>query len=92
MMNQLMNISMLNSYQECTCELFEKNCHITQCFRCHEFDHMIKFCKKNQHCEKYIDKLFFFFFSFKFYMLMQSIIMKHDAIYLNSRTEALCVS
>ncbi len=64
MMNQLMNISMLNSYQECTCELFEKNCHITQCFRCHEFDHMIKFCKKNQHCEKYIDKLFFFFSSF----------------------------
>ena len=47
---------MLNSYQECACKLFEKNCHITQCFRCHEFDHMIKICKKNQRCEKCADK------------------------------------
>ncbi len=56
MMNRLMNISMLNLYQECACKLFEKNCHITQCFRCHEFDHMIKICKKNQRCEKCADK------------------------------------
>ncbi len=56
MMNRLMNVSMLNSYQECACKLFEKNCCITQCFRCHEFDHMIKICRKNQHCEKCIDK------------------------------------
>ncbi len=56
MMNQLMNISMLNLYQECACKLFEKNCHITQCFRCHEFDHMTKICRKNQRCEKCADK------------------------------------
>ncbi len=56
MMNQLMNMSMLNSYQECACKLFEKNCCITQCFRCHEFDHMTKFCKKNQRCKKCADK------------------------------------
>ncbi len=56
MINWLMNISMLNSYQECTCKLFEKNCYITQCFRCHNFDHMIKFCRKNQHCKKCADK------------------------------------
>ncbi len=56
MMNQLMNMSMLNSYQECACKLFEKNCCITQCFRYHEFDHMIKFCRKNQHYEKCTDK------------------------------------
>ncbi len=55
-MNQLINVSMLNSYQECACELFEKNCHITQCFRCHEFDHMTKICRKNQRCEKCADK------------------------------------
>ncbi len=29
MMNQLMNESMLNLYQECLCKLFEKNCCIT---------------------------------------------------------------
>ncbi len=56
MTNRLMNVSMLNSYQECACKLFEKNCHITQCFRCHEFDHMIKICRKNQRCEKCADK------------------------------------
>ncbi len=56
MINQLMNMSMLNSYQECACKLFEKNCCITQYFRCYEFDHMIKFCRKNQRCKKCADK------------------------------------
>ncbi len=56
MINWLMNVSMLNSYQECACKLFEKNCCITQCFRCYEFDHMIKFCRKNQRCKKCADK------------------------------------
>ncbi len=51
-----MNVSMLNAYHECTCELFEKNCHITQCFRCQEFDHMIRFCRKNQRCVKCVNK------------------------------------
>ncbi len=52
MINWLMNVNMLNLYQECACKLFEKNCCITQCFRCHEFDHMTKICRKNQHCKK----------------------------------------
>ncbi len=56
MMNQLMNESMLNLYQECSCKLFKKNCHITQCYRCFEFDHMIRFCKKKQRCAKCTDK------------------------------------
>jgi len=56
MTNQLMNESMLNSYQECSCKLFEKNCHITQCYRCFEFDHMIRFCKKKQRCAKCANK------------------------------------
>ncbi len=56
MMNQLMNVSMLNAYCECACELFKKNCWITQCFRCQEFDHMIKFCRKNQRCIKCTNK------------------------------------
>ena len=56
MTNWLMNVSMLNLYQECACKLFEKNCCITQCFKCHKFDHMTKFCRKNQRCEKCADK------------------------------------
>ncbi len=56
MINQLMNMNMLNAYHECICKLFKKNCHITQCFRCQEFDHMIRFCRKNQRCVKCADK------------------------------------
>jgi len=52
MINRLMNESMLDSYQECSCKLFEKNCCITQCYRCFEFDYMIRFCKKKQRCAK----------------------------------------
>ncbi len=55
-MNWLMNESMLNLYQECLCKLFKKNCHITQCYRCFEFDHMIRFCKKKQRCVKCANK------------------------------------
>ena len=56
MTNWLMNENMLNLYQECSCKLFEKNCHITQCYRCFKFDHMIRFCKKKQRCAKCTDK------------------------------------
>ncbi len=56
MMNWLMNVNMLNAYHECICKLFKKNCCITQCFRCQEFDHMIRFCRKNQRCIKCADK------------------------------------
>ena len=55
-MNWLMNKNMLNLYQECSCKLFEKNCCITQCYRCFKFDHMIRFCKKKQRCAKCADK------------------------------------
>ncbi len=56
MMNQLLNIDMLNSYQECSCKLFKKNCCITQCYKCFNFNHMTKFCKNEEHCFKCADK------------------------------------
>ncbi len=56
MMNQLLDVDMLNSYQECSCKLFEKNCCITQCYRCFDFDHMSKFCKNEERCFKCTDK------------------------------------
>ncbi len=56
MINWLLNINMLNSYQECLCKLFEKNCCITQCYRCFDFNHMIKFCKNEECCFKCTDK------------------------------------
>ena len=56
MMNWLLNVDMLNSYQECSCKLFEKNCRITQCYRCFDFNHMIRFCKNEERCFKCADK------------------------------------
>jgi len=56
MMNQLLNVNMLNSYQECLCKLFEKNCCITQCYKCFDFNHMTKFCKNEECCFKCTDK------------------------------------
>ncbi len=56
MTNQLLDVDMLNSYQECSCELFEKNCCITQCYKCFDFDHMTRFCKNEKCCFKYADK------------------------------------
>ncbi len=56
MINWLLNINMLNSYQECLCKLFKKNCCITQCYKCFDFDHMTKFCKNEERCFKCTDK------------------------------------
>ncbi len=56
MMNRLLDVNMLNSYQECLCKLFEKNCCITQCYRCFDFDHIAKFCKNEECCFKCTDK------------------------------------
>ncbi len=56
MMNRLLNVDMLNSYQECSCKLFEKNCRITQCYRCFDFDHIARFCKNEECCFKCTDK------------------------------------
>ncbi len=56
MMNRLLNVDILNSYQECSCKLFEKNCRITQCYRCFDFDHIARFCKNEECCFKCTDK------------------------------------
>ncbi len=56
MMNWLLNVDILNSYQECSCKLFEKNCRITQCYKCFDFDHIAKFCKNEECCFKCTDK------------------------------------
>ena len=36
--------------------MFKKNCHITQCYKCFDFDHMIRFCKNEECCFKCTDK------------------------------------
>jgi len=56
MINWLLNVSMLNLYQECLCELFEKNCCIIQCYKCFDFDHVTRSCKNEECCFKCTDK------------------------------------
>ncbi len=56
MMNRLLDVNMLNSYQECLCKLFEKNSCITQCYKCFDFDHITRFCKNEECCFKCADK------------------------------------
>ncbi len=56
MINWLLDVDMLNLYQECLCKLFEKNCCITQCYKCFDFDHVVKFCKNEECCFKCADK------------------------------------
>jgi hypothetical protein len=56
MINWLLNVNMLKSYQKCSCKLFKKNCHIIQCFKCFKFNHMTKFCKNEERCLKCADK------------------------------------
>jgi len=46
---------------------------------------------KEMQIKRLHERIKFFFYFFKFYMLMQFKTMKHDAIYLNSSIEALCV-
>ncbi len=55
MTNWLLDVDMLNSYQECSCKLFEKNCRITQCYKCFDFDHIARFCKNEERCFKCAD-------------------------------------
>jgi len=52
MANRLLDVGMLDSYQKCSCELFDKNCRITQCYRCFGFGHMTRFCKNEERCSK----------------------------------------
>ncbi len=56
MINWLLNVNMLNSYQECLCKLFKKNCCIIQCYKCFDFNHMTKFCKNEECYFKCTDK------------------------------------
>ncbi len=55
-MNWLLNMNMLNLYQECSCKLFKKNCCIMQCYKCFDFDHVTKSCKNEECCFKCTDK------------------------------------
>ncbi len=74
------------------------NLNIANCNFCIHDDELLMSCyhrtwvicdDANSQMSELIIKFFFYFF--KFYMLMQFKTMKHNAIYLNSSIEALCI-
>ncbi len=52
MTNRLMNHEIIESYQKCSCEYFERVSRIVQCFNCYKFDHIAKSCRNDSFCHK----------------------------------------
>jgi hypothetical protein len=52
MANRLIDYGLIESYSECACEYFEKECRITQCFICFKFGHTAKACQSDPDCHR----------------------------------------
>lgn len=52
MTNQMLNNSFINNLSKCSYKLFSKDCRMIQCFKCHQFEHMMKACCNNLFCHK----------------------------------------
>ncbi len=48
--NRLIKEKLLNEYSHRTCEYFDKNCRLKQCFNCQRYDHIDKSCKYERRC------------------------------------------
>jgi hypothetical protein len=48
--NRLIKERLLNEYSHRTCEYFDKNCKLKQCFNCQRYHYIEKSCKYEQRC------------------------------------------
>ncbi len=48
--NRLIKEKLLNEYSHRTCEYFDKNCRLKQCFNCQRYNHIEKSCKYERRC------------------------------------------
>jgi hypothetical protein len=49
--NRIIIEKLMKNYEIKQCELFTRNCTITQCFNCHKYEHIEKWCKVFVACE-----------------------------------------
>ncbi len=48
--NRLIQKKLLDEYSHRTCEYFDKDCRLKQCFNCQCYEHINKSCKYNRRC------------------------------------------
>ena len=48
--NRLIEEGLVEGYDEKQCELFDKTCRLTLCFRCHKYGHRSRACKNDPFC------------------------------------------
>src|SRR4051812_1276151 len=49
--NMLIDEGLLFQSKLKKCELYHKDCHLTQCFNCQSYNHTAKMCRKVKKCE-----------------------------------------
>jgi hypothetical protein len=48
--NRLIQEELLDEYSHRTCEYFDRNCRLKQCFNCQRYEHIDKSCKYSRRC------------------------------------------
>ncbi len=48
--NRLIQVELFDEYSHRTCEYFDKDCRLKQCFNCQRYEHINKSCKYNRRC------------------------------------------
>jgi hypothetical protein len=53
MTNRLIQEDILDEYSHRTCEYFDQDCRLKQCFNCQRYEHINRSCKYNRRCATY---------------------------------------
>ena len=56
MANHILDHGLIDGHSECSCELFSRECRMTQCFKCHLFEHVAKIYCNDLFCHKCEEK------------------------------------
>ena len=56
MINRLINDDIIEDYKNKDCEIFVKECRMTQCFNCQQYEYIDKICKNLTRCDHCVDQ------------------------------------